>query len=202
MERRWGAAWGDPTESGQEPPRAGPVAANRSSGAHGPGVGGAGSLPLLTLFSVITHSQPTVGSAFKTHLDDGSGLPTPSSRPLSPPHRLPAPTPLMNHPGPYYHELANHSTFMPPAQTAPLNARLLYLLGCPPRAPSHSDSTLRRLKTLPVTDRPPTSHPNPLPPPPRWPSHRLSAGLEPHPPRWGLLPSRGPHGSQRNPRRT
>lgn len=132
------------------------MAANRSSGAHGPEVGGAGSLPLLTLFSIITHNQPTVGSAFKTHPDDGSGLPTPLSRPLSPPHRLPAPTPLMNHPGPYYHELTNHSTFMPPAQMAPLNARLLYLLGCPPRAPSHRDSALRRLKTLQSLTPPPT----------------------------------------------
>lgn len=64
----------------------------RAAGAHR-AWGKRGHCPMLTLFSVITHNQPTVGSAFKTHLDDCSGLPTPSSRPPSPPHRLPASTP-------------------------------------------------------------------------------------------------------------
>lgn len=94
-ERRWGAAWGDPMSQGKSPP--GPAQWPQTEAAGPPGRGwGAGSLPLLTLFSVITDNQPTVGSAFKTHPDDCSGLPTPSSRPPSPPHRLPAPIPLMN----------------------------------------------------------------------------------------------------------
>lgn len=64
----------------------------RAAGAHR-AWGKQGRCPVLTLFSVITHNQPTVGSAFTTHPDDCSGLPTPSSRPPSPPHRPPASTP-------------------------------------------------------------------------------------------------------------